>query len=106
MLNPTPPLNITDASVELVACVVSVNLVLPDISSLSLILTSLLNVTGPSNSDNAVLDFPPSTTILSLIVASSNTTLNLPGSSPVTEGIGVSKDVSSPVNADFFWLPM
>ena len=67
-----------------------------------LCLTSELKVTGPSNCDRILLDFPPSTTSLSLIVTSSNTTLNREGSSPATVGTGLSNVVSSPVSADFF----
>ena len=72
----------------------------------SLILTSFENVTGPSNCERTSPDAPPSTTNLSFIVTSSNTTLNREGSSPVTVGIGTSNDTSSPVAEDFFWFPM
>ena len=74
--------------------------------ALSLAKIWLLNVTGPSNWERSCFESPPSTVRRSLIMTSSNTTLNLAGSSPVTVGIGVSKVVSSPVRADFFWLPI
>ena len=97
---PTPPVIINEPVVD------EVESVCVFILTTSLNWVSLLRVTGPSNSDKTVLDLPPSTTNLSLIVTSSNTTLNRPGSSPATDGIGVSNDVSSPVRADFFWFPM
>ena len=56
----------------------------------SLILISLLNVTGPSNCDRTVPEFPPSTISLSLMTTSSNTTDNLEGSCPVIVGVGIS----------------
>ena len=65
--------------------------------SLSLNLTLPLNVTGPSNWDRICRELPPSTSILSLTITSSNTTLNLFGSCPVTVGIGISNVVSCPV---------
>ena len=99
---PMPPATTRAPVVLLVDGVVSSNFRTPVIVPVFLSLTSLLNVTGPSNSDNDSFYLPPSTTSLSLIVVSSKTTLNLPGTSPVTDGIGVSNDVSSPVKADFF----
>ena len=57
----------------------------------------MLNVTGPSNCERTVSDLPPSTMILSLTTISSNTTLSLDGSSPVTVGTGISNVVSVPV---------
>ena len=69
-------------------------------------LTSLLNVTGPSNWERIVPELPPSTTSRSLTVTSSNTALNLDGSSPVTVGIGLSNVISSPVDEDVLRLPI
>ena len=71
-----------------------------------LILTSLLNLTGPSNWERTVPELPPSTTSLSLIVTSSNTALNLDESSPVIVGIGLSNVTSSPVDEDVLRLPI
>ena len=96
---PTPPVTTRAPDEALVDSVASL------ILTGSFNWTSPLNVTGPSNSDSAVLDLPPSTTNLSLTVTSSNTTLNLLGSSPATFGTGTSNDVFSPVSADCFWLP-
>ena len=103
---PTPPSTITEPVLVFVDCVVSKILNLPERERVSLTLTSLLNVTGPSNCDNISPESPPSTIILSLIVTSSKTALNLAGSSPVTVGIGVSNEVSSPVAEDFLVLPI
>ena len=69
-------------------------------------LTSWLNATGPSNWDRIVLDVPPSTLSLSLTTTSSNTTLNLEGSSPVTVGTGASNVFSWPVAELTFLLPI
>ena len=103
---PTPPSTIIAPELLLVDCVVFNTLSLPDKERVSLTLTSLLNVTGPSNWDRISPESPPSTIILSLIVASSKMALSLAGSSPVTVGIGVSNDVSSPVADDFLVLPI
>ena len=97
---PTPPATTSAPVVELLDSLSSV------ILTLLVFLTSPLNVTGPSNCERIRPELPPSTTILSLTVTSSNTTLNLEGSSPVTVGIGVSIVVSSPVADDFFWFPI
>ena len=97
---PIPPVTKSAPDVVLVESVSFVILTLFDD------LISPLNVTGPSNCDRTWFDLPPSTTNLSFIVTSSNTALNLAGSSPVTVGTGISKLVSSPVADDFFWLPM
>ena len=70
-----------------------------------LYLTLLLNVTGPSNSDKTVPEFPPSTKSLSLTITSSNTTLNLDGSCPVIVGIGILNVTSLPVVELDFLLP-
>ena len=69
-------------------------------------LSSLLIVTGPSNWDKIRFDLPPSTVSLSLIVTSSNTTLNLEGSCPVTVGIGASNVLSLPVEELTLLLPI
>ena len=69
-------------------------------------LTSLLKLTGPSKLDKMVLDVPPSTLSLSLITTSSNTTLNLDGSSPVTVGTGASNVFSYPVEELTLLLPI
>ena len=73
------------------SCPVSAMLTLPTTSNFLVAfdsLTSLLNVTGPSNCDKICLDVPPSTNNLSLTITSSATILNLFGSSPVMVGIG------------------
>ena len=56
----------------------------------ALILSCLLNVTGPSNCERTCPEVPPSTKSLSLIVTSSKTTLSFVGSCPVTVGFGIS----------------
>ena len=71
-----------------------------------LILTSSLKVTGPLNCERTVLEFPPSTTSLSLIVTSSNTTLKRFGSSPVIVGFGISYDIISPLAAEVLVFPL
>ena len=63
-------------------------------------------MTGPSNCERTVPEFPPSTRSLSLTITSSNTTLNLEGSSPVTVGTGISNVVCSPLDAEYFVFPM
>ena len=114
---PTPPLTIKaapaalivsnsevitgDASVRLLITISLSNLEVPStlrsrlilrlllIVSNPLIRNSPLNVTGPSNWDKIVPEFPPSTMRRSLITTSSKITLNLEGSLPVIVGIGI-----------------
>ena len=77
---PTPP---TTTNAPVVAVVEFVeSLIFTDFLKLafSLVTVSLLNVTGPSNCVSNCLESPPSTVRRSLIVTSSNTTLNLAGS--------------------------
>ena len=103
---PIPPATTRAPVVLLVDGVVSSNFRTPVIVPVFLSLTSLLNVTGPSNWDNTVPDLPPSTLNLSLINTSSNTTLNLPTSCPVTVGDGISNVLSCPVAELDFLLPI
>ena len=74
------PVSLSVESVVFVISTVLLILTTPLTVVLSLTLTSLSKLTGPSNSDKIVLDFPPSTSILSLTITSSKTTLNLAGS--------------------------
>ena len=103
---PTPPDTTREPVSLLVESLVAANCVWPVIFTVLLTLTLLLNVVGPSKEDRMSPESPPSTTILSLTVTSSNTALNLAGVSPVTVGIGVSNVDSSPVADDFFWFPI
>ena len=107
---PAPPLTTNAPDVVALDCevleILSAIVELGVTELLAVIFTFWLNVTGPSNWERTWFESPPSTTNLSLIVTSSNTALNLDGSSPVTVGTGISKLVSSPVAEDFFWLPI
>ena len=91
---PTPPATLKAPEFIDVASVWSLILTAPLNERSPLILTSLLNVTGPSNWDRTNRDLPPSTSNLSLTVISSVTKLNLAGSSPVTVATGVSNVTS------------
>ena len=77
---PTPPEIIRSPVVVEVDCRPSVILTVSVIVVSPLILKSLLNLTGPSNCDRIVPEFPPSTRTLSLMMTSSKTTLSLEGS--------------------------
>ena len=74
---PTPPSTVKQPESllnESVVFVISTTLLIlttPFKTTLSLALTSLSKLTGPSNSDRIVLDLPPSTSILSLTITSS-----------------------------------
>ena len=109
---PTPPSTVNAPVSVLIDCVVFViSTVLltfkaPFMMTKSFIFSSLLKVTGPSNWERTVLEFPPSTSNLSLIITSSNTTLNLDGSSPVTVGLGISNVVCSPLVAEYLVFPI
>ena len=93
-------------SVVSVISKVLVNFIIPLTVRSSLILTNLLNVTGPSNCDRIVFDFPPSTTSLSFMITSSKITDNLDGSSPVTVASGASNVLSCPVAELTLLLPI
>ena len=112
----TPPLTtndpvgvtpqVDDATVSLL------NLTIPSTVKLVATLRSLLNltlplnVTGPLNWDRIVLELPPSTSSLSLMITSSNTTLSVLGSSPVTVGIGISNVICSPESDEILVFPI
>ena len=83
---PTPPSTTNAPVITLVESVAFLILKRSFAENSPLTLTSLLNVTGPSNCDRIVPEFPPSTRILSLTITSSNTTLSLVGSLPVIVG--------------------
>ena len=53
-----------------------------------------------------VPELPPSTINLSFITTSSNTTLNLDGSRPVTVGIGIPNVICSPLVDEYLVFPM
>ena len=102
----TPPSITTEPFPTPTDCVELSTLNFPGSDKVFLILTSPPKVTGPSNCERICRESPPSTIILSLTVISSKIALNLAGSSPVTVGIGVSNEVSSPVEEDFLVLPI
>ena len=89
-----------------------VNLAVPSTVNFLVILRSLLNltlplnVTGPLNWDRICWDGPPSTSNLFLIITSSNTTLNVLGSSPVTVGTGISNVICSPESDEILVFPI
>ena len=66
----------------------------------------LLNMTGPSNCERILFEFPPSTNRFCLIVTWSKITLNAEGFSPLTVGIGIPKRTSVPFFAPIFLLPI
>ena len=69
-------------------------------------LTSLENVTGPSNWDRIFCWGPPSIMTLCLTITSSNTTELLDAVSPVTVGIGIPKEDSWPLAEEIRLLPI